>query len=113
VTSAQRSQRKRAARLFTERHPNLDVWMARPTPARLLDLHRLRAWPWLTWLLVERRLRPDLELLLAKPGGVDVGQWWTVAHTDKSPPLGRPPAFWVGARTGHARCCNTPPRCCA
>lgn len=80
MNNAQRSQRKRAARLFTERHPDLNIWMARPTPLRLLDLHRLRAWPWLTWLLVERRLRPDLELLLAKPGGVDVGQWWTVAH---------------------------------
>ena len=80
VNSAQRSQRKAAARRFLDRHGNLDVWMGRPTPVRLVDLHRLKAWPWLTWLMVDRRLRPDLELLLAKPPGVDVGLWWTLAN---------------------------------
>jgi hypothetical protein len=35
-----------------------------------------------TWLVIEGRLRPDLELLLAKPGGVDLGVWWAAAHAD-------------------------------
>ena len=51
-----------------------------PTPARLADLHRLKAWPFLTWLLVEGHLQSDLELLLAKPGGVDLGLWWSAGH---------------------------------
>lgn len=80
VNSAQRSQRKIAARRFLARHGNPDVWMQRPTPVRLVDLHRLKAWPWLTWLMIDRRVRPDLELLLAKPPGVDVGLWWTLAN---------------------------------
>ena len=81
VSPAQRSQRKAAARRFLERHADPAVWMAsRSTAARLVDLHRLKAWPWLTWLMVSRRVRPDLELLLAKPPGVDVGLWWTVAY---------------------------------
>lgn len=80
VNSAQRSQRKTAARRFLDRHGDPDGWMERPTPVRLVDLHRLKAWPWLTWLMIDRHLRPDLELLLAKPPGVDVGLWWTLAN---------------------------------
>src|SRR5215216_3479446 len=78
----QRWQRRRAARLFLERHPDLAAWMTRPTSARLIDLHRLKAWPLFTWLVVDGRLQPDLELLLAKPGGVDLGTWWSIAHAD-------------------------------
>ena len=80
VNSAQCSQRKRAARRFLDRHGHPIEWMERPTPIRLVDLHRLKAWPWLTWLMIDRRVRPDLELLLAKPPGVDVGLWWTLAN---------------------------------
>jgi hypothetical protein len=36
--------------------------------------------PFLTWLLIDRRARADLESLLAKPGGVNLGQWWIIAH---------------------------------
>lgn len=77
VKSTQRSQRKLSARRFLQRHGDLGVWMTRSTATRLVDLHRLKAWPRLTWLFVDRRLRADLELLLAKPPGVDVGLWWT------------------------------------
>ncbi|MFA5785666.1 MAG: site-specific integrase [Actinomycetota bacterium] len=80
VNSAQRSQRKLAANRFMERHGDPAIWMTRPTATRLVDLHRLKAWPWLTWLFVDRRLRADLELLLAKPPGVDIGLWWTRAN---------------------------------
>ncbi len=80
VDPSQRWQRRRAARLFLERHADLMAWMARPTSTRLVDLHRVKAWPLFTWLVVDGRLQPDLELLLAKPGGVDLGRWWSVAH---------------------------------
>ena len=83
VNSAQRSQRKLAARRFLQRHPDIRAWMQRPTAARLGDLHRLEAWPFLTWLLIDGRVRADLELLLAKPGGVDLGHWWTIAHAER------------------------------
>jgi len=82
VTQSPRWQRHRAARGFLERYPDLDEWMRRPTNARLADLHRHKAWPLLTWLLVEGRLRADLELLLTKPAGVDLGMWWTDAQGD-------------------------------
>ena len=68
--------------LFLARHHDLTAWMTRPTSARLADLHRVKAWPLFTWLVVDGRLQPDLELLLAKPGGVDLGAWWSIAHAD-------------------------------
>jgi integrase len=80
VNDKQRWERRHAARQFLERHPDPDVWMSRPTAARLVDLHRMKAWPLFTWLVIDDRLRPDLELLLAKPGGVDLGTWWSIAH---------------------------------
>lgn len=82
LNGPQRSHRKLAARRFLERHGDLDAWMQRPTPTRLRDLHRLHGWPLLTWMWVDGRLHADLELLLAKPGGVDIGLWWTLAHDD-------------------------------
>jgi site-specific recombinase XerD len=81
VNDKQRWERRRGGRVFLERHPDLVAWMTRPTSARLADLHRVKAWPFFTWLVVDGRLRPDLELLLAKPGGVDLGMWWSIAHT--------------------------------
>ena len=80
LASGQRWQRRRAATCFIGRYSDLAAWMNRPTTARLADLHRLKAWPFLTWLLVEGHLHADLELLLAKPGGVDLGSWWSAAH---------------------------------
>jgi integrase len=79
----QRWQRRRSAARFMDRHSDLSVWMARPTAARLADMHRLKAWPFLTWLFVDGRLQPDLELMLAKPGGVELGLWWNLAHLDE------------------------------
>lgn len=82
VDKGVKSSRRVAARRFLERHPSLEAWMSRPTPARLADLHRHKAWPLLTWAAVDERIHVDLELLLAKPGGVDVGMWWRLAHPD-------------------------------
>jgi integrase len=61
--------RLRLARRFLEVHPNLDVWMARPLPARLTDLRRIRAWPLLCYAILSRRVAVDLDLLVAKDLG--------------------------------------------
>lgn len=83
VTGDVRRDRVWRARRFLRAHPDLDAWMKRSTPARLLDLHRVKAWPFLTWLFITGRLRPDLELLIAKPGGVDLASTWaSVNRTD-------------------------------
>jgi integrase len=75
-----RSARRRGAQLFLARHPDLQAWMARTTPARLADLHRADAWPFVVWCFVAGHLRPDAELLLAKPGGVELASVWEAAH---------------------------------
>lgn len=77
--SVRRDRCWRAGR-FVSAHPDLDEWMARPTPARLADLHRAKAWPFATWLFVTGRVRPDLELVAAKPGGVDLPAVWAAAN---------------------------------
>lgn len=77
-----RWERRRVARRFLARYPDLPAWMRRPTPARLADLHRFAAWPFLTWCCLEQRVRPDLELLLAKPGGVGLPAAWAAHHPD-------------------------------
>ena len=61
--------RLRAARTFLAAHPDLDVWMARPVPARLTDLRRTAAWPLVSWAILTGRLYADLDLLLAKDFG--------------------------------------------
>jgi site-specific recombinase XerD len=83
VGRAQRWARLRAARLFLNAHPNLEAWMTRPTPARLTDMRRLKAWPFLSWCLVEGHVRADLELLLAKPGGCGLPEAWCARHADE------------------------------
>jgi hypothetical protein len=67
---ARRVRRNAAAMLLTA-HPQLTTWMSRPTAARLADLKRTGAWPFLAWCFAEGHLMPDLDLLLAKdPGGL-------------------------------------------
>ena len=83
VAKAVRFERRRAARRFLHQHPDSETWMRRPTSARLTDLHRLQAWPFLSWCFVHRHLVPDLELLLAKPGGVRLPEKWA-AHDPSS-----------------------------
>lgn len=80
ISDGSRWARKRAARRLLERFPDLEAWMRRPTPARLLDLHRADAWPFVVWCFVDGHLRPDVELLLAKPGGVELSSVWNDAH---------------------------------
>ena len=71
---ARRIRRNGAARLLAM-HPQLAAWMSRPTPARLADLKRTGAWPFLTWCFAEGHLTPDLDLLLAKTPGDLYRQW--------------------------------------
>ncbi|MGH9059647.1 MAG: tyrosine-type recombinase/integrase, partial [Acidimicrobiales bacterium] len=80
INASCRSARRHCARVLLARHPDLALWMERPTPARLADLHRARAWPFLIWCFVAGHLRPDVELLLAKPGGVELASVWRAAH---------------------------------
>jgi integrase len=72
-------QRRKAARRLLDAHPDLDAWMGRPTPARLADLRRSRAWSFVSWCFLEGHLRPDLDLMVAKtPGDLYVG--WAARH---------------------------------
>ena len=64
-----RRDRLRLARQFLDQHPDLDGWMARPLPARVRDLDRVKAWPLLTYAILTRRLVVDLDLLLVKDLG--------------------------------------------
>ena len=82
LSTSQRQARRQAARRFVAQHPDLAGWMARPTPTRLRDLHHHRAWPFLSWCLVEGHLRADLELLLAKPHGCGLTQTWCARHRE-------------------------------
>jgi hypothetical protein len=61
--------RLRLARRFLEVHPDLAAWMARPLPARLTDLRRIRAWPLISFAILTGRLSADLDLLVAKDLG--------------------------------------------
>ena len=75
---ARRLRRNAAGRLLAA-HPQLAAWMRRPTPARLADLKRTGAWPFLTWCFTEGHLLPDLDLLLAKTPG-DLYLQWAARH---------------------------------
>jgi len=73
--------RRRAAEQLLAWHPDLTAWMARPTNARLTDLRRASAWPFVCWCFIEGHLRPDLDLLVAKiPGGLYAA--WAARHPD-------------------------------
>jgi integrase len=67
--------RRNAARDFLQAHPDLDSWMARPTPARLGELRRAQAWPFVSWCFINGHLQPDLDLLVAKVPGNLYATW--------------------------------------
>jgi integrase len=84
VSKSVRFARRRAAREFLDRYPDLGVWMRRSTPARLADLQRLEAWPFVSWCFVHQYLAPDMELLLAKPAGVGLPVEWAANDPDSA-----------------------------
>jgi site-specific recombinase XerD len=72
-------RRRSSAHLLLENHPDLQTWMSRPTPARLADLRRSRAWAFVCWCILEGHLHPDLDLMMAKmPGDLYAG--WADRH---------------------------------
>ncbi|MDQ3461869.1 MAG: tyrosine-type recombinase/integrase [Actinomycetota bacterium] len=73
--------RRLAARGFFSRWPDPEVWMQRPTSARLVDLARTGAWPFLTWCFVTEVVVPDLDLLGARAKGAHFSAW-AAAHPD-------------------------------
>ena len=68
---ARRLRRNAAARLLAL-HPQLAAWM-RPTPARLADLKRTGAWPFLTWCFVSRSGRERFMATPLRDGGLRLG----------------------------------------
>lgn len=80
VTVGVRRDRIWRARRFLVDVANMDAWMRAPTRDRLTALHRHKAWPFMTWLFVSGRVRPDIELILAKPPGVDLPAVWAESN---------------------------------
>ena len=71
--------RLRAAERFSERFEDMAAWMRRSTPARLTDLERTGAWPFVTWCFVSGAVIPDVDFLGARAKGAHF--WaWAVAH---------------------------------
>ena len=91
--------RRNAATSLLAAHPDLDAWMMRPTPARLADLRRSGAWPFLCWCFLDGRLRPDLDLLVTKLPG-DLYATWAQPIAATSTVSMRSPTASAGARTG-------------
>jgi site-specific recombinase XerD len=81
LTDRARRDRLRLARQFLDAHPDLAVWMARPLPARLRDLDRVKAWPMVTFAILTHQVRVDLDLLLVKDLG-SFGQTTEWLHAD-------------------------------
>jgi integrase len=71
-----RRQRLAAARAFLDAHPDLDVWMARPVDARLVELRRCPlAWQLVSFAVVSGWCRADAEFMFAKNFGHSVARW--------------------------------------
>lgn len=108
IGEGSRHARRRAVRRFLGHHPDLDRWLGRPTPPRVADLHRDEAWPFIVWAAVSGRLHVDVELLLSKPGGVDLSVVWDRVHPgeiDRAEAAGRKlgwSANWVRQVARHS-----------
>jgi len=108
IGEGSRYARRRSARRFLDRHPDLEAWLARPTPARVAEPHREKAWPFVVWAGVAGHLHLDAELLLAKPGGVDLSVVWDRLHPgdiDRATSVGRElgwSANWIRQVARHA-----------
>ena len=73
---AYRRLRRRAAEAFCVAHPDLDVWMATPVDARLVELQRHGlAWQVVSFAIVTGRCRADADFLFAKNFGHSVTRW--------------------------------------
>jgi integrase len=61
--------RVRLARRFVAAHPDLSVWSQRTVTARLADLERIKAWPFVAWMILRGDIAADVEFLLVKHAG--------------------------------------------
>jgi hypothetical protein len=59
--------RRRAVRSCLDGHPDLAAWMTRPTDARLRDIRRCSAWPFLAWCFIEDVVVPTLTCWARRP----------------------------------------------
>ena len=104
--------RRMAARRFLTRWPDPQVWMARPTAARLADISRTGAWLLLTWAFVSGALAADLDLLGARANGGHFTAWASCHGEETAQPWPSPPNRG-GGRPGPIRCASTPWPWCA
>ena len=78
-----RRQRLAAGQAFLDDHPDLDVWMARPIDARLVELDRRpAAWIVVSLAIAAGLVRADPEFLFAKNFGHSMARWVTVLFPD-------------------------------
>ena len=70
-----RRLRCRGGEVLLAAHPDLQRWMTRPVPDRLVEVRRLRAWPFLSWAFAVGAVVPDLELLAIKGRGAHFTTW--------------------------------------
>jgi integrase len=86
-----RRLRQRGAEALLAVHPDLGEWMRRPVPARLAEVRRLGAWPFLSWCFAVGALVPDLELLVGKGRGAHFTTWarFQTADVDRAVAAGR------------------------
>ncbi len=67
---------------FLSRFGDVAAWMTRPTPARLVDVRRTNAWPFLSWCFATGRIRADVDLLAAKSNGAHFATWCRMHPAD-------------------------------
>ena len=67
---------------FVERFDDLNVWMQRPTPARLDDVSRANAWPFISWCFASGAVRPDVDLLATRSHGGHFTTWARLHATE-------------------------------
>ncbi len=98
--------RRMAARRFLARWPDPVSWMARPTLARLADVDRTGAWPFLTWAFVAGALAPDLDLLGARANGAHFSAWASRHGDDVARALAVATELGWAASWSHQVCVN-------
>lgn len=81
---AQQGKRLRILGLerFLARFGDVRTWMARPTSARLDDVRRTDAWPFLSWCFAAGHVRPDVDLLGAQTNGAHFTTWCRLHRDD-------------------------------
>jgi len=77
-----KSMRHRGAGRFLERFDDLDAWMTRPTAARLQDVSRSDAWPFVSWCFAVGRLHADVDLIAGRVNGCHYSTWARLHPSD-------------------------------